>query len=89
MQQNPEQQIVALPDSLSVGADYGLTIMLSAPPAAWRFAFFILSNDGQHILANHGFTAPGLLIDARSILRRFTSLAQSGSWGSGKPEGTE
>jgi molybdenum ABC transporter molybdate-binding protein len=59
-QQNPGQQIVALPDQLAVGADYGLTVMLTASPAAWRFAFFILSNDGQHILANHGFAAPGL-----------------------------
>jgi molybdenum ABC transporter molybdate-binding protein len=61
VRQNPDQQIVALPDSLSVGADYGLTVMLSAPSAAWRFAFFILSNDGQRILADHGFAAPGLL----------------------------
>jgi molybdate transport system substrate-binding protein len=61
VRQNPDQQIVALPDSLSVGADYGLTVMLSATPAAWRFAFFILSNDGQHILGDHGFAAPGLL----------------------------
>lgn len=58
--QNPDQQIVALPDKLAVGADYGLTVMATAPAAAWRFAFFILSNDGQHILANHGFAAPGL-----------------------------
>jgi molybdate transport system substrate-binding protein len=61
VRQNPDQQIVALPDSLSVGADYGLTVMLSTTPAAWRFAFFILSNDGQHILGDHGFAAPGLL----------------------------
>jgi molybdate transport system substrate-binding protein len=59
--QNPGQQIVALPDSLAVGADYGLTVMLTASPDAWRFAFFILSNDGQRILAHHGFAAPGLL----------------------------
>jgi len=60
VRQNPDQQIVALPDSLAVGADYGLTVMLTATPAAWRFAFFILSNDGQQILASHGFAAPGM-----------------------------
>ena len=59
--QNPGQQVVMLPDSLAVGADYGLTVMNAASSDAWRFAFFILSNDGQRILANHGFAAPGLL----------------------------
>jgi ABC-type molybdate transport system substrate-binding protein len=59
--ENPAQQIVALPDALAVGADYGLTVMTTAPAEAWRFAFFILSNDGQQILARHGFAAPGLL----------------------------
>jgi molybdate transport system substrate-binding protein len=61
VRQNPDQQIVALPDSLAVSADYGLTVMLTASSAAWRFAFFILSNDGQRILANRGFAAPGML----------------------------
>jgi molybdate transport system substrate-binding protein len=58
---NPGQQVVALPDQLAVGADYGLTVMNGASSEAWRFAFFILSNDGQRILASHGFAAPGLL----------------------------
>ena len=57
---NPEQQILALPDSLGVGADYGLTVMNQASPAAYRFALFILSAEGQGILAKHGFAAPGL-----------------------------
>jgi len=35
--------------------------MVTASPAAYRFAMFILSPDAQRILANHGFTAPGLL----------------------------
>jgi molybdate transport system substrate-binding protein len=58
--QNPDQQTVALPDALSVGADYGLTVMADASPAAYHLAMFILSADGQRILASHGFTAPGL-----------------------------
>ena len=57
--ENPGQQIVQLPDALAVGADYGLTVMSSAPPAAYRFAMFILA-DGQRILADYGFAAPNL-----------------------------
>ena len=49
-----------LPDALAVGADYGLTVMNGASPAAYRFAMFILSADGQRTLARHGFAAPGL-----------------------------
>lgn len=58
--QNPGQQIVALPNELAVGADYGLTVMNGASPAAYRFAMFVLSLDGQRILAKHGFVAPGI-----------------------------
>jgi ABC-type molybdate transport system substrate-binding protein len=57
--ENPGQQIVQLPDPLAVGADYGLTVIADAPPAAYRFAMFILA-DGQQILANYGFAAPNL-----------------------------
>jgi molybdate transport system substrate-binding protein len=58
--ENPGQQIVALPDALSVGADYGLTVTANASPAAYRFAMFVLSSQGQRILASHGFAAPNL-----------------------------
>lgn len=58
--ENPGQQIVALPDPLAVGADYGLTVMNDASVAAYRFALFILSSEGQSILVKHGFAAPGL-----------------------------
>ncbi|HZQ12991.1 MAG TPA: molybdate ABC transporter substrate-binding protein [Pseudolabrys sp.] len=56
--QYPDQQMVELPAALSVGADYGLTVISGAPPAAQDFAEFILSADGQKILAGYGF-APG------------------------------
>jgi molybdate transport system substrate-binding protein len=59
-QENAGQQIVALPDALAVGADYGLTVMNGASAAAYRFALFILSPDAQRILAHHGFMAPGV-----------------------------
>ena len=47
--ENPDQQIVALPDSLGVGADYGLIVINGAPPAARRLADFIVSPQGQKI----------------------------------------
>jgi molybdate transport system substrate-binding protein len=53
--QNPEQQIVELPESIAVGADYGLTVITGAPAAAQRFAQFILSPAGQKILTGYGF----------------------------------
>jgi molybdate transport system substrate-binding protein len=56
--QYPGQQIVQLPPELAVGADYGLTVMNGAPPAATQFAQFVLSPAGQRILTSFGF-APG------------------------------
>ena len=55
--ENPGQQIVELPDALSVGADYGLTVVSGAPVAAQEFAEFILSAEGQKILASYGFAS--------------------------------
>jgi molybdenum ABC transporter molybdate-binding protein len=56
--ENPGQQVIALPDGLGVGADYGLTVIANAPAAAQSFAQFIMSPAGQKILFDHGF-APG------------------------------
>jgi ABC-type molybdate transport system substrate-binding protein len=53
--ENPGQQIVALPDNLSVGAGYGMAVMNGAPPAAQQFADFIMSPAAQRILVSHGF----------------------------------
>jgi len=53
-------QIVALPEELAVGADYGLTVIAQATPDAYRFAMYILSTDGQRLLSKHGFAAPTL-----------------------------
>jgi molybdate transport system substrate-binding protein len=58
--ENPGLQIVALPEALAVSADYGLTVMNDAPAAAYRFALFILSSEGQRILASYGFSTPNL-----------------------------
>lgn len=53
--ENPGQQIVALPDKLAVGADYGLTVVNGASANATGFVAFILSSEGQTILMKHGF----------------------------------
>ena len=58
LQQFPGQQRVDLPHALAVSADYGLTVMNGAPPAEQRFADYIVSPEGQTILARHGFV-PG------------------------------
>lgn len=56
--QYPDQQIVALPDKLAIGAEYGLTVIRGSSPAAEAFADFIVSPEGEAILAGYGFT-PG------------------------------
>jgi molybdenum ABC transporter molybdate-binding protein len=56
--QNADQQMVALPETLAVGADYGLTVVNGAPAPAGQFARFVLSPEGQKILSDYGFTAP-------------------------------
>jgi ABC-type molybdate transport system substrate-binding protein len=53
--ENPGQQMVALPDNLSVGADYGMTVMNGTAPAAKSFADYIMSEPGQIILERYGF----------------------------------
>ncbi|WP_421708910.1 molybdate ABC transporter substrate-binding protein [Algihabitans sp.] len=53
-------EIVALPETLSVGADYGLTLISAENSAASRLALFILSPSGQKILEDYGFTTVGL-----------------------------
>jgi molybdate transport system substrate-binding protein len=58
--EQPAVRMVRLPEALAVGADYGLTVIKSASPNAYRLAMFILSADGQRILAKHGFSAPAL-----------------------------
>jgi molybdate transport system substrate-binding protein len=55
--EDSRQQIVSLPDTLAVGADYGLAVILGAPSSAQQFVEFIMSSQGQQILVSHGFEA--------------------------------
>ena len=55
----PGLTLVELPPELAVGADYGLTVLRAAnTQAAVPFVLYILSAEGQAILAQHGFDAP-------------------------------
>jgi molybdate transport system substrate-binding protein len=58
--ENPGLQTIALPDAFAVSADYGLTVMADASASGYQLAMFILSSEGQRILAAHGFSAPTL-----------------------------
>lgn len=53
--ENPTLHVVQIPQSLAVGADYGLVVMRGARPGAQQLAGFILSPEGQRILALRGF----------------------------------
>jgi molybdate transport system substrate-binding protein len=55
----PGTMTISLPPTLAVESSYGLTILKDAnQDRAAQFALFILSPQGQKILANHGFDAP-------------------------------
>ncbi|HEV8014374.1 MAG TPA: molybdate ABC transporter substrate-binding protein [Stellaceae bacterium] len=57
--QLPGTTTVPLPPALATGADYGLTVLKGADAGkASLLAMFILSADGQQILAKYGFETP-------------------------------
>jgi molybdenum ABC transporter molybdate-binding protein len=58
----PGTTTVSLPPSLAIEANYGLTILKDAnQDRAAQLVLFILSAQGQKILADHGFDAPLLI----------------------------
>lgn len=58
--EQPGIRLVRLPPELAVSAEYGLTVVKGASPNAALLAMFILAQEGQAILARHGFAAPTL-----------------------------
>jgi molybdenum ABC transporter molybdate-binding protein len=54
----PGATAVDFPAPLATSADYGLTLLPTRNAAAASLALFILSEDGQKILAKNGFAAP-------------------------------
>jgi ABC-type molybdate transport system substrate-binding protein len=58
--EHPSLQVVDVPGTLAVGADYGLGVAPRASVDAHAFALFVMSTVGQRILAQQGFSAPAL-----------------------------
>lgn len=54
----PELRIVDLPEALTVGADYGLTVLRGASADAATLAAYILSPTGRAVLRGYGFGTP-------------------------------
>ena len=54
----PALQVLQLPNTLAVGALYGITTTTPVQAGAAEFVAFVLSARGQKILATHGFAAP-------------------------------
>lgn len=61
----PGASVIDVPLALGMGADYGITILPTKNTNAASFAMFVLSPDGQAILAQNGFEAPLLPPHAR------------------------
>ncbi|SEE51805.1 ABC-type molybdate transport system, substrate-binding protein [Rhizobiales bacterium GAS191] len=55
LSQLPGLVAVEIPKELSVGPEYGLALMKDASPDAVGFALFVMSTQGQDILARFGF----------------------------------
>lgn len=53
----PALQVVAVPEPLAVGADYGVIVLDGAPQGAGDLARFILQAPAQAILRTYGFAA--------------------------------
>ncbi|MEH2082230.1 MAG: substrate-binding domain-containing protein [Nostoc sp.] len=51
-------KLVELPQNLAVKADYGLTVLNNASPDGQKLADYIISPNGQKVLAKYGFSAP-------------------------------
>ena len=54
----PRLKVVQVPESLQVGAAYGLTVREGAPEPARAFAEFIRTSAAQAVLARLGFASP-------------------------------
>ncbi len=61
----PAASVVNFPPELATGADYGLTLLPTRNANAAALALFILSQDGQKLLAQNGFDAPLLVQQQR------------------------
>ncbi|MEH1854347.1 MAG: substrate-binding domain-containing protein [Nostoc sp.] len=58
-------QLIELPDYLATKADYGLTVLKNADPDSEKLVAYILSPEGQAILARNGFSKKGSYAEGR------------------------
>ena len=77
LRENPGFSKVSLPHPLAVGASYGLTVLNNASAAAYRFAMYVLSADGQRVLAKFGFFTPTLLLSKPLICHGMSAPGES------------
>jgi molybdate transport system substrate-binding protein len=56
----PELQVVDIPKEIAAGPEYGFALLKGANSSAEDFALYILSPEGQQILAQFGFAPVGL-----------------------------
>lgn len=53
--ESPQLKVIELPPELAVGAEYGVTVIIGAPPSAQRFVDFLCGSQGQSVLRSYGF----------------------------------
>jgi ABC-type molybdate transport system substrate-binding protein len=56
----PDLQVVEVPKEIAAGPEYGLAILKGSNPRAEDLALYILSPEGQQVLAQFGFAPVGL-----------------------------
>lgn len=56
--ENPALQVVAVPEAINVGAQYGVALRRDAPPMADAFKQSLMQGDGQQALQKAGFLPP-------------------------------
>jgi ABC-type molybdate transport system substrate-binding protein len=56
--EQPQLQVLPVPDAVNVAARYGVVLLQPASAAARDFVAYLLSPAGQAVLASHGFSAP-------------------------------
>jgi molybdate transport system substrate-binding protein len=66
IREQPTLKRVALPASLAVSAEYGLTLLKRANPDATKFADYLLADEAQQVLVRYGFVASGF-VAAKSV----------------------
>lgn len=58
VREQPALQWARLPDAVNVAADYGVTVLAGAKPAAQQYVDALLAPAAQALLARHGFSTP-------------------------------